>query len=77
MSLQNGLDAAVASLRSIPPYGHREVGEPMKQTWCFQHSNEDMQGSLSALIPVYVHRKAGWFHWASPAFAGHQAATLA
>ena len=24
-SLQNGLDAAVATLRSIPPYGHREV----------------------------------------------------
>lgn len=24
-SLQNGLDAAVSTLRSIPPYGHREV----------------------------------------------------
>jgi hypothetical protein len=24
-SLQNGLDLAVATLRSIPPYGHREV----------------------------------------------------
>ncbi len=24
-SLQNGLDMAVASLKSIPPYGHREV----------------------------------------------------
>ena len=25
-SLQNGLDLAVAGLKSIPPYGHREVG---------------------------------------------------
>ena len=24
-SLQNGLDMAVASLKSVPPYGHREV----------------------------------------------------
>lgn len=24
-SLQNGLDLAVASLKSVPPYGHREV----------------------------------------------------
>ena len=24
-SLQNGLDLAVAALKSVPPYGHREV----------------------------------------------------
>lgn len=24
-SLQNGLDLAVASLKTVPPYGHREV----------------------------------------------------
>ena len=25
VSLQNGLDLAVAALKSVPPYGHREV----------------------------------------------------
>ena len=27
-SLQNGLDLAVASLKTVPPYGHREVSLP-------------------------------------------------
>ena len=33
-SLQNGLDLAVSALKSVPPYGHREVSTTDKPCFC-------------------------------------------
>lgn len=73
-SLQNGLDLAVAALKTVPPYGHREVHPPgvtcPAVPSCFHASLFHLAFSWGHVLRTLLHHYASlWAQGGTP--SGH------